>query len=61
MRPAWCPRWSATTASLALRGDGMHFMPLDNCIQVMLETGRDMDLKYKEISTGGIAVNIPEC
>jgi len=52
---------AVSAASLALRGDGKHFMPLDNCIRVMLETGRDMDLKYKETSTGGIAVNIPEC
>jgi L-serine dehydratase len=36
-------------------------MPLGNCVQVMLDTGRDMNLKYKETSTGGIAVNIPEC
>lgn len=48
-------------ASLALRGNGEHFMPLDNCVRVMLETGRDMSLKYKETSTGGIAVNLPEC
>ncbi len=52
---------AVSAASLALRGDGKHFMPLDNCIKVMLETGRDMNLKYKETSTGGIAVNIPEC
>lgn len=52
---------AVSAASLALRGDGAHFMPLDNCIQVMLETGRDMNLKYKETSTGGIAVNLPEC
>jgi L-serine dehydratase len=52
---------AVSAASLALRGDGTHFMPLDNCIKVMLETGRDMDLKYKETSTGGIAVNLPEC
>ena len=52
---------AVSAASLALRGDGAHFMPLDNCIRVMLETGRDMDLKYKETSTGGIAVNLPEC
>lgn len=52
---------AVSAASLALRGDGTHVMPLDNCIQVMLETGRDMNLKYKETSTGGIAVNIPEC
>jgi len=34
---------------------------LDNCARVMLETGRDMNLKDKETSTGGIAVNLPEC
>lgn len=52
---------AVSAASLALRGDGTHFMPLDNCIRVMLETGRDMSLKYKETSQGGIAVNLPEC
>ncbi|GAA6150209.1 L-serine ammonia-lyase [Pseudooceanicola nitratireducens] len=52
---------AVSAASLALRGDGQHFMPLDNCVQVMLETGRDMSVKYKETSTGGIAVNLPEC
>ncbi|SFR11394.1 L-serine ammonia-lyase [Poseidonocella sedimentorum] len=52
---------AVAAASLALRGDGNHVMPLDNCVRVMLETGRDMNAKYKETSTGGIAVNIPEC
>ncbi|ARE38602.1 L-serine dehydratase, beta subunit [Rhodovulum sp. P5] len=52
---------AVSAASLALRGDGQHFMPLDNCIKVMRDTGHDMDLKYKETSTGGIAVNLPEC
>ena len=52
---------AVSAASLALRGDGTHFMPLDNCIRVMLQTGRDMSEKYKETSTGGIAVNLPEC
>merc|ERR1711969_340132 len=50
---------AVSAAALALRGDGAHIMPLDNCIQVMLETGRDMSDKYKETSTGGIAVNLP--
>ncbi|MUZ74493.1 L-serine ammonia-lyase [Agrobacterium vitis] len=52
---------AVSAASLALRGDGTHFMPLDNCINVMRETGRDMHVKYKETSQGGIAVNLPEC
>ncbi|RLQ87567.1 L-serine ammonia-lyase [Notoacmeibacter ruber] len=52
---------AVSAAALALRGDGTHFMPLDNCIRVMLQTGRDMNDSYKETSRGGIAVNLPEC
>ena len=52
---------AVSAASLALRGDGMHFIPLDNCIETMRQTGIDMNLKYKETSTGGLAVNLPEC
>lgn len=52
---------AVSAASLALRGDGTHFMPLDNCIEAMRQTGRDMSDKYKETSQGGLAVNIPEC
>ena len=52
---------AVSASALSLRGDGDHFMPLDNCIRVMLETGREMNVKYKETSSGGIAVNLPEC
>ena len=52
---------AVSAASLALHGDGTHYMPLDNCIETMRQTGNDMDKKYKETSTGGLAVNIPEC
>ena len=52
---------AVSAASLALRGDGTHFMPLDNCIETMRQTGRDMSDKYKETSLGGLAVNLPEC
>lgn len=48
-------------ASLALQSDGEHIIPLDNCIESMLQTGLDMRSKYKETSLGGLAVNIPEC
>ena len=50
-----------TAASLALRGDGQHFMPLDNCVETMRQTGIDMSDRYKETSTGGLAVNVVEC
>src|SRR5215469_691854 len=52
---------AVAAASLALRGDGSHFMPLDNCIEAMRQTGEEMSNKYKETSLGGLAVNLPEC
>ncbi|MEJ6395808.1 L-serine ammonia-lyase [Gymnodinialimonas sp. 2305UL16-5] len=52
---------AVSAASLALRGDGSHFMPLDNCIEAMRQTGIDMNSRYKETSQGGLAVNLPEC
>ena len=50
-----------TAASLALRGNGEHFMPLDNCIEAMKQTGLEMSHKYKETSLGGLAVSLTEC
>lgn len=52
---------AVAAASLALQGDGSHFMPLDNCIEAMRQTGEEMNLKFKETSLGGLAVNLPEC
>ncbi|MCW6512467.1 L-serine ammonia-lyase [Lichenifustis flavocetrariae] len=52
---------AVAAASLALRGDGSHFMPLDNCIAAMRQTGEEMNAKFKETSLGGLAVNLPEC
>ncbi|SET26806.1 L-serine ammonia-lyase [Oceanicella actignis] len=52
---------AVAAASLALRGDGAHVVPLDACIETMRQTGRDMDSRYKETSLGGLAVNLPEC
>ncbi|WP_444455176.1 L-serine ammonia-lyase [Rhodobacter capsulatus] len=50
-----------SAASLALRGDGTHFVPLDAAIETMRQTGRDMHEHYKETSLGGLAVNVPNC
>jgi L-serine dehydratase len=52
---------AVTAASLAIKGDGTHFVPLDACIETMRQTGNDMSEKYKETSTGGLAVNVVEC
>ncbi len=47
-----------TAASLALKGDGTHFVSLDNAIETMRQTGADMQVKYKETSLGGLAVHV---
>ena len=52
---------AVTAAALALRGTGEHFVPLDNCIETMRQTGLDMKERYKETSRGGLAVNVIEC
>ncbi|MFP1644090.1 L-serine ammonia-lyase [Pontitalea aquivivens] len=52
---------AVSAASLALRGDGTHLVPLDAAIETMRQTGRDMHDKYKETSLGGLAVNVPNC
>ncbi len=48
-------------AQLALHGDGTHKVTLDQVIETMRQTGLDMSSSYKETSTGGLAVNVPEC
>ncbi len=52
---------AVTAASLALKGDGSHFVPLDAAIETMRQTGLDMNEKYKETSLGGLAVNVVAC
>ena len=52
---------AVTAASLALKGDGTHIVPLDSAIETMRQTGMDMSSKYKETSQGGLAVNTVEC
>ncbi|KNY04028.1 L-serine ammonia-lyase [Microbacterium sp. GCS4] len=48
-------------ARLAMHGDGVHRVSLDQAIRTMRDTGRDMLTKYKETSLGGLAVNVVEC
>ena len=52
---------AVAAASLALRGDGVHYVSLDKCVETMRQTGLDMSDKYKETSTGGLAVNVVAC
>jgi len=52
---------AVTAASLAIKGDGIHSVPLDVCVETMRQTGHDMNERYKETSLGGLAVNVVEC
>jgi L-serine dehydratase len=52
---------AVTAASLAIKGDGSHFVPLDAAVETMRQTGADMNERYKETSLGGLAVNVVEC
>ena len=55
-----------SAARFALRGNGEHFVSLDQVIETMRLTGKDMSERYKETATGGLAVTAvpvshPEC
>ena len=43
-------------ASLSLASDGQHLVSLDRALEVMKQTGLDMNQKYKETATGGLAL-----
>ena len=48
-----------SAAELALDGDASKAkVSLDNVIQTMWETAKDMNSKYKETSEGGLAVHV---
>lgn len=52
---------AVTAVRLALRGDGTHRVSFDQAVETLRTTGADMSTKYKETSTGGLAVNVTEC
>ncbi|WP_455477387.1 L-serine ammonia-lyase [Bartonella sp. B41] len=52
---------AVTASSLALHGNGRHFVSLDACIETMRQTGHDMNERYKETSKAGLAVNAIFC
>jgi L-serine dehydratase len=52
---------AVNAARLAMRGDGLHKVSLDQVIATMRQTGHDMSTIYKETSQGGLAVNVAEC
>jgi len=44
-------------SDLALAGDGQFMISLDQVIETVRETGRDMDSRYKETARGGLAIH----
>lgn len=60
-RNAMAAMKAINAATMAIRGDGSHFVSLDDALKTMRETGHDMLDKYKETSRGGLAVNVIEC
>ena len=48
-------------ARISMLGKGQHKVSLDEVIKTMMETGKDMQVIYKETSKGGLAVNVTEC
>ncbi|GAA5824056.1 hypothetical protein JCM11251_001503 [Rhodosporidiobolus azoricus] len=49
---------AVTAAQLALAGDGQHAVSLDDAIEAMRVTARDMSTAYKETSLSGLATSI---
>jgi L-serine dehydratase len=48
-------------ARMAMSETGEHKVSLDQVIETMYRTGKDMQSHYKETSLGGLALNIIEC
>lgn len=56
-RNAIAANQASSVASYAILAGSTHNITLDSVIEVMKETGRDLHSKYKETSTGGLALH----
>jgi L-serine dehydratase len=52
---------SINAARLSMLGEGTQKVTLDQVIKTMMDTGKDMQVIYKETAKGGLAVNVVEC
>ena len=57
-RNAMAAEFAYSAANYALMTDGSHYVKLDSVIEVMHETGKDIHSKYRETSTGGLALRV---
>lgn len=60
-RNAMAANTAINAARIAMLGNGLHRVSLDQAIKTMKDTGEDMMDKYKETAKGGLAVNVVEC
>ena len=54
-RNAFGAQRALDAALFAIHSDGRHFVPFDNVVEVMEQTGHDLPSLYKETSLGGLA------
>lgn len=54
-RNAFVAQKARECALYALFSDGRHMISFDDVVKTMMETGRDMQAKYRETSLGGLA------
>ncbi len=54
-RNAFVAQKAQEAALYALFSDGRHMVSFDDVVKTMMETGRDMQAKYRETSLGGLA------
>ncbi|WP_195240811.1 L-serine ammonia-lyase, iron-sulfur-dependent, subunit alpha [Odoribacter laneus] len=54
-RNAFVAQKARECAIYALFSDGRHMVTFDDVVKTMMETGRDMQAKYRETSLGGLA------
>ena len=54
-RNAMSAKRAIDSAQFALMTDGNHYITFDDAIKTMVETGKDLNHKYRETSEGGLA------
>jgi L-serine dehydratase len=57
-RNAFAANRALNCAHYALATDGIHHIPFDDVVHVMIETGNNMSALYKETSKGGLAEKV---
>ena len=57
-RNAMAAQFAISCSNYALLSPTLHYVSFDSVIQVMMDTGKDLNSKYRETSTGGLALKV---